>query len=284
MSDLRERLQELADVAARQGRTPGPEVPWRLARRRRLRLAGGTAVLLAIVLLAVMIGADRLTGPAPLAPSATTRPSATTTPSTRPPDVSIMPDPGEVRRPAGSPPGAVGEQMVHDIATVVADCQGGAPDEPITLVAWGKAHRRTWLIAAKPPGPGENWLCWASGLFEGSGAGSMGSRGNMPLTPLQASGSANIRDGNQYWGHIVGVVTKRAARVRVLFDLGIPPLELEPIQAGDRYPVNFYAGFYRLPAKDKRAAIWQVVQVVAYDDAGQKVAECQAKGGPGHNC
>jgi len=35
----------------------------------------------------------------------------------------------------------------------------------------------------------------------------------------------------------------------VLFDLGIPPLELRPIQAGDRYPVNFYAGFYRLPAK-----------------------------------
>jgi Sigma-70 region 2 len=85
MSDLRERLQELADVAARQGRTPGPEAALRRARRRRLRLAGGTAVLLAIVLLAVMIGADRLTGPAPLAPSATTRPSATTTASTRPP-------------------------------------------------------------------------------------------------------------------------------------------------------------------------------------------------------
>jgi hypothetical protein len=284
MSDLRERLQELADVAARQGRTPGPEAAQRRARRRRLRLAGGTAVLLAIVLLAVMIGADRLSGPAPLAPSATTRPSATTTPSTRPPDVSIMPDPGEVRRPAGSPPGAVGEQMVHDVATVVADCQGGAPDEPITLVAWGKAHRRTWLIAAKPPGPGENWLCWASGLFEGSGAGSMGSDGTMPLIPLRASGSSNIRVGDQYWGQIVGYVPKRAARVRVLFDMGIPPLELEPIQAGDRYPVNFYAGFYRLPAKDKRAATWQVVQVVAYDDAGQKVAECQAKGGPGHNC
>jgi hypothetical protein len=284
VSDLRERLQELADVAARQGRTPGPEAAQRRARRRRLRLAGGTAVLLAIVLLAVMIGADRLTGPAPLAPSATTRPSATTTASTRPPDVSIMPDPGEVRRLAGSPPGAVGEQMVHDLATVVADCQGGAPDEPITLVAWGKAHRRTWLIAAKPPGPGENWLCWASGLFEGGGAGSMGSKGNMPLTPLQASGSSNIRDGNQYWGQVVGTVTKRAARVRVLFDMGIPPLELEPIQAGDRYPVNFYAGFYRLPAKDKRPATGQVVQVVAYDDAGQKVAECQAKGGPGHSC
>ena len=78
-------------------------------------------------------------------------------------------------------------------------------------------------------------------------------------------------------------MTKRAVRVRVLFDLGIPPLELRPIQAGDRYPVNFYAGFYRLPAKDRRPATWQVVRVVAYDGAGRKVADCRAKGEPGHS-
>ena len=283
MSDLRERLQELAEVAARQSRTPGPEVALRRARRRRRQLAGGTAVLLAIVLLAVTVGTDRLAGPAPLAPSATTRRSATTS-STSPPAVSIMPDPGEVQLPAGSPPGPIGEQMVHDVAAVVADCKGGAPGEPITLIAWGKAHHRYWLIAAKPQGPGENWLCWASGLLEGGGAGSVGTDSTMPLTPLRATGSANIRDGDQYWGHIVGIVPKRAARVRVLFDMGIPPLDLTPIQAGDRYPVNFYAGFYRQPAKDKRAAVWQVVRVIAYDETGRKVAECQAKGGPGHSC
>jgi hypothetical protein len=283
MSDLRERLQELADVAARQGRTPGPEVAWRRARRRRLRLAGGTAVLVAIVLLAVTVGTDWLAGPAPLVPAATTRPARATT-TTTPPAVSIMPDPGEVLRPAGSPPGEIGEQMVQDVATAVAGCQGGAPDEPITLVAWGKAHHRYWLIAAKPQGPGENWLCWASGLFEGGGAGTMGSDGTMPLIPLRASGSANIRVGDQYWGQIVGYVPKRAARIRVLFDLGIPPLELQPIQAGDRFPVNFYAGWYQLPAKDKRPATWQVVRVIAFDKDGRKVAECQATSGPGHSC
>jgi hypothetical protein len=283
MSDLRERLQELADVAARQSRTPGPEVALRRARRRRLRVAGGTAVLLAIVLLAVTVGSDRLAGPAPLAPSATTRRSVPAS-STSPPAVSIMPDPGEVLRPVGSPPGEVGEQMVQDVATAVAGCEGGAPGEPVTLIAWGKAHHRYWLIAAKPQGPGENWLCWASGLFEGGGAGGMGSDGTMPLTPLRASGSDNIRDGDQYWGQIVGYVPKRAARIRVLFDMGIPPLELRPIQAGDRFPVNFYAGWYRQPAKDKRPATWQVVRVVAYDEAGRKVAECQAKAGPGHSC
>jgi hypothetical protein len=289
MSDLRERLQELADVAARQSRAPGPEVALRRARRRRLQLAGGTAVLLAIVLLAVTVGTDRLAGPAPLAPSATTRRSATTRPAratttTMPPAVSVMPDPGEVLRPVGSPPGKHGEQMVQDVATVIADCKGGAPGEQITLIAWGKAHHRYWLIAAKPQGPGENWLCWGSGLFEGTGAGSMGTDSTMPLTPLRASGSHNIRDGDQYWGHIVGYVPKRAARVRVLFDMGIPPLDLTPIQAGDRYPVNFYAGWYQQPAKDKRPATWQVVRVIAYDEAGRKVAECQAKGGPGHSC
>ena len=283
MSDLRERLQELADLAAHQGRTPGPEAARRGARRRRLQAAGGTAVLLAVVLLAVTVGADRLAGPAPLAPPATTRPSAAST-STTPPAVSVLPDPGEVQLPVGSPPGRVGEQMVHDVASVVAECEGGAPGEPITLLAWGKAHHRYWLIAAKPQGPGENWLCWGSGLFEGGGAGSMGTDSTMPLTPLRASGSSNIRDGDQYWGHIVGYVPKRATRVRVLFDRGIPPLELQPIQAGDRYPVNFYAGWYQLPAKDKRAATWQVVRVIAFDKDGRKVAECQATSGPGHSC
>jgi len=158
------------------------------------------------------------------------------------------------------------------------------PGEPITLLAWGKAHHRYWLIAAKPQGPGENWLCWGSGLFEGGGAGSMGTDSTMPLTPLRASGSSNIRDGDQYWGHIVVYVPKRATRVRVLFDRGIPPLELQPIQAGDRYPVNFYAGWYQLPAKDKQAATWQVVRVIAFDKDGRKVAECQATSGPGHSC
>ena len=279
MSDLRERFQELAEVAARHGRTPGPQAAMRRVRRRRLQRAAGTAALLAVVLLVVTVGVDRLAGPAPLVPT------ATTTASTSPPDVSIAPDPGEVQRPAGSPPGEVGEQMVQDVASAVtAACQGGAPDGPAVLVAWGKAHGRTWLIVAKPPRPGENWLCWASGLFDAGGAGSVGSKGKIPLTPLQASGSQNLRSGTQYWGQVVGTVTKRAARVRVLFDSGIPPLDLEPIQAGDRFPVNFYAGFYRQLAKDKRPATWQVVRIVAFNKAGRKVAECQAKDGPGHSC
>jgi hypothetical protein len=198
---------------------------------------------------------------------------------------SIIPDPGKVQLPAGSPPGAAGEGMVRDVATALADCQGGDPDGPTVLVAWGTAHSRTWLIAAKPPRPGENWLCWNSGVFEASGAGSIGSGSgpDFPVQPLQASGAGGIRSGGQYWGLVLGTVTKQATRVRVLFRQGIAPLELVPIQAGDRFPVNFYAGFYQHPGRDTKLEGW-VTKVVAYDAAGGQVAECQATAGPGHSC
>jgi hypothetical protein len=292
MSDLRERLQELADLATRHGRTPGPQAALRRARRRRLLLAGGTAALLVMVLLAGLLGSDRLASrPTPLAPPPSTSPPATTSPppTTAPgpeaPDVSEVADPGVVQRPMGSPSGRYGKQMVRDVASEVARCQGGDPDGPKVLVAWGRAHGRTWLIVAKPPRPGEDRLCWSYGLFEASGAGGIGNHGAIPgLPPLQASGSSNLRAGDQYWGHVVGTVTKQAARVRVLFDSGIPPLDLVPIQAGDRFPVNFYSGFYRLPAKERRPATWQVVRVEAYDQAGRKIAECQATAGPGYSC
>lgn len=285
MSELRERLQEAADAAAREGRTPTAATLVSRGRRRRLRLASGAAALLGLVLVAVTVTAGRLAGqPGPLVPSATTRPPQVTASTTGAPDVGIVPDPGEVQRPAGSPPGTAGEGMVRDVASELARCKGGEPDEKV-LVAWGKAHGQTWLIAAKPPRPGENWLCWATGLFDAGGAGGLGKEGGpgFPLKPLRASGSQNIRSGGQYWGQIIGAVTKDAARVQVLFRRGIAPLELEPIQAGDRFPVNFYVGFYRQPEEEKNLE-WWVTKVVAYDQAGHKVAECQATAGPGHNC
>ena len=285
MSDLRERLQQAAVAAASEGRTPTAAALDRRGRRRRLRLTSGAAALLALVLVAVAVATDRLPGqPAPLAPSATTRPTGITPSTSSGPDVSIVPDPGEVQLPVGSPPGKVGEGMVRDVATELARCEGGDPGEKV-LVAWGKEHGQTWLIEAKPPRPGENWLCWATGMFDASGAGGVGKEGgpDSPLQPLRASGAQNIRSGGHYWGQVIGAVTKDAARVRVRFRKGIAPLELEPIQSGDRFPVNFYVGFYRQPEEDKNLN-WWVTKVVAYDQAGRQVAECQATAGPGHNC
>src|SRR6266511_3804786 len=159
MSDLRERLQELADAAARHGRTPGPQAALRQGRRRRLLLAGGIAAGLALVLLASLLGSDWLASrPAPLAPPATTSSLVTTSPPVTlppeigPPDVSISPDPGVVERPVGSPSGKYGEQMVRDVASEVARCQGGDPDGPKVLVAWGWAHGRGRTGCAGPRG------------------------------------------------------------------------------------------------------------------------------------
>jgi hypothetical protein len=152
---------------------------------------------------------------------------------------------------------------------------GGIPGEPKEVVAWGKALGRTVLLAARPPQPGENWLSWSTALIEADGAGGIGSCGGpgMPLQPLEASGSHNLPVGRQYWGQVGGVVTKQATRVRVLFDMGIPPLDLVPVEVGNRFPVNFYAGFYQQPRKDERPCTWQVVQVVGFDKRGRKVAE-----------
>jgi hypothetical protein len=175
-----------------------------------------------------------------LAPPATTKPSPPSslatrpsllTPTTRPPAKSPKP---RIEYPAGSPPGPIGAGMVRDVASELAHCRGGNPGGPIVLVAWGKALDRTWLILAKPPRPGEGWLCWANGLFEAGGAGGFGDRGGpeFPLKPVEATGAGDIRSGGRYWGEVLGPVTKRATRVRVAFRPGTSPLDLVPIQTG----------------------------------------------------
>ena len=270
MSELRERLREAADAAAREGHTPPAAALVRRGRHRRLRLAGGTAALLVLALLVVTVGADWLAvRPGPPGPPAA---PATTGGA---PDVSTLPDPGRVESGVGLPPGRVGRQMVKDVASELARCRGGDPDAPKVLVAWGSEHDRTWLIQAKPPLPGETWLCWAEGTFDAGGAGTLGHEGgpDSPLTPLRAFGSQGIRSGGQYWGQVIGAVPKDAVRVRVLFHKGIAPLDQQPIQSGDRFPRNFFVGFYRQPEKDTHLQ-WYVARVVAYDQAGRKVAEC----------
>jgi hypothetical protein len=76
MTELRQRLEELAGSAAQQARRPPPAVVARRGRRRRLRRAGGVALLLVAVAGGV-VSADRLlaTGrDTTLAPPPATRP------------------------------------------------------------------------------------------------------------------------------------------------------------------------------------------------------------------
>ena len=87
MSDLRERLQELADVATLHSRTAGPQVPRRRARHRRLRRIGGTAMLVVLAVVAGTVGTDWLNDrPTPLTltpatPIPTVGPTSTTIPT-----------------------------------------------------------------------------------------------------------------------------------------------------------------------------------------------------------
>jgi hypothetical protein len=190
------------------------------------------------------------------------------------------PLPGHLQlHPGSPPPGAVDDRILWDLTRELGHF-GDLPGGPKEVVAWGKALERTVLLAARPPQLGENWLRWSTGLLEADGAYSVGSSGGpeMSLQRLQASGSHNLRVGGQYWGQVAGVVSKRAARVRVLFDMGIPPLDLVPLEVGDRFPVNFYAGFYQQPRKDERPCTWQVVRVVAFDKRGRKVAQREIGG------
>ena len=103
MSELRERLREAADAAAREGHTPPAAALVRRGRRRRLRLAGGTAALLVLALLVVTVATDWLAvRPGPPGPAATSPPTGSA------PDVSTLPDPGRVESGVGLPPAGPG--------------------------------------------------------------------------------------------------------------------------------------------------------------------------------
>jgi hypothetical protein len=77
---LQTRLQRAADEAAHHGRSPGPVAAIRRGRQRRRRLLGGTASLIALVLVAGALGTGRLASsqtPLAPAPTSTTSPTAT---------------------------------------------------------------------------------------------------------------------------------------------------------------------------------------------------------------
>ena len=91
-----------------------------------------------------------------------------------------------------------------------------------------------------------------------------------------ASGSSGDTHGSVY-----GYLTKRATTVRVLFSDGRPPLEVAPVKAGARFPVNFYVAFYPQQGSSRG---WVVAQVLALDRAGRIVARCRTGPLPEDTC
>jgi hypothetical protein len=256
MSDLRERLQELADSATRDGATPGPAHAIHRGRRRRRRTAA-TASLLVVVLAAGAAVTGRLA-------SRPDRPAiapATTVPPPAAPNV------------RHDLPGTRSTQDMafDDLSAELRRCRASAAKAELIGYVHSREWHRVWMVAAKPLRPGSSDLCWTSGLFSGGGAGSFsGASYPRPVDrPLTASGSLSTK-----FGTIQGQVAKRAVRVQVRFRDGRPPAQLGVVQAGDRYPVNFYIGFY--PANGARGEDekWPPAEVAAFDARGRQLARC----------
>jgi len=277
MSDLQTRLQWAAEEAAHLGRPPGPGAVIRRGRQRRRRLLGGTASLVAVVLLAGALGTGRLatrqTHLAP-APTVTTLPTAT----------SVIRNPAAVKKvvkvdaqihlgPAGFPdPWG----MASDLTSQMKRCEGGTAQ----VRMWAKVLGETWVLAAKEPLPGKNWICWSDGLFGSWGSLSAGHGGAEDrLKLLQASQLGEPIRGKGELAVVAGPVTRQAVRLRILFRNG-PPIDLVPLELGPQFPVKFYAVFYLQPSK----SAWMPERVVAYDKAGRRIAECYAATREGDVC
>jgi hypothetical protein len=175
------------------------------------------------------------------------------------------PSPGHLQLHPGSPPtGAVDDRVLWDVTR----------EQP--SAAFLVAPRRSW--------PGERlWSgrsCWLLGLrsLERSGCG--GVPACWRRTAPTASGAAADRGCHSSrcrpadlttfgWAGSTGAGRRRCQQAGgpgagVVRD-GDPPLEPVPVEVGDRFPVNFYAGFYQQPRRDERPCTWQVIRVLGFD-------------------
>ncbi|HET7518034.1 MAG TPA: hypothetical protein VFN05_10120 [Actinomycetes bacterium] len=288
MSDRRERLQEAAEAAAREGRTLSAAAMVRRGRRRRLRLLEGTVVLVALAVVGGVLGARRLAdNPMPLTPTPTAGPASTVGPASTtirteapgtPPRWIPSVTPLKVKAQPGPYPGPDPGGIVRDVTSLVRGCQGRS-----RVRLWARAQGKVWLIAAKPPPTGRQHVCWATALMNQGGGGGLGTQSS-GLKPLRATSAGG--GGNRQLGVVSGMVTKRAVRLRVLFHNG-PPLDVVPVDAGDEFPVNFWAGLFLEtgpPPAEGQMPEPPVDRVLAFDRTGNQIAACRMRLGPGHSC
>jgi hypothetical protein len=264
MTDLRDRLQELADAATRDGTTQGPAHAIRRGRRRRRRIVGGVASLLLVAVVAVAAGTGQLGN----------QPTRPVTPATTPPPAQDL----QVRTDKPRP-GSLEEDAFRQLTSELRRCPGGS-SIPADLIGsvWSERYQRLLMVAAKQPPAQETRFCWTSGLFDVTGNGSRwGARRVASLTaPLTSLGG---RGGSGPW-EIEGRVSKEATRLQLRFWDGRAPMDLAIIKAGNRYPVNFYAGLFPQDPTSSQQGGWAADTLTALDAAGRTVATCRV-GPPG---
>jgi hypothetical protein len=275
MSDLRERFQEVADAAAREGRTPGAAAAIRRAWQRQLRLAGGVASLLVVLLVAGAMLVDRIAG-GPDEP--------TPVPAIGPPSSKSVPGSGAVR--TDQPPAGMPEhRLLEHMRSVLNRCRGGGAPE---LIGWVRAHGFVLMVAAKPPRPGEGWVCQVHGFLPPDGTAGVTSErwvdeGLSPPTRkrLAATGATlGVPAGRGVLAYVQGYAAKQAARVRVPREGGRPPLAFGLVDSGDRFPVRFFLGLFAVASAER----FPFATVEALDQAGRAIATCTPGAPPVGDC
>jgi hypothetical protein len=259
MLELRERLQELADAATRDGTTPGPAHAIRRGRQHRRRIAAGVASLLLVAVVAGVAGTGQLGN----------QPSRPVTPATTPPPAPDLQERTDKRR-----SGSLEEDAFRQLTSELRKCPGGSSIRADLIGSvWSEKYQRLWMVAAKQPPAQGTRFCWTSGLFDATGNGSRwGARRVTSLTaPLTSLGGG---DESGLW-EIEGRVSKRATRLRLRFSDGRAPMDLAVIDAGDRYPVNFYFGLFRQSLSSPQQEGWAAQTLTAFDAAGRTVATCR---------
>jgi hypothetical protein len=233
-------------------------------------------VSVVLVLLAGTLGVDRLTSrPTPLAPAPTS--SLPTTSITPIPTSVTAVTPLDIDVHVGSFQGTDRTGMVNLTTEILQRCEGGKTE----IRAWAQVLGKTWLLAAKPPPSGKDWICWSDGLFAEAGAGIIAEHGGPSdrLRLLQASQLATASVAKSELSVVGGPITKQATRLRIVPQKG-RAMDLVPLDVGAQFPVNFYAGFFLQPAK----TAWMPERVIAYDKAGRRIAECWANTRDGNTC
>jgi hypothetical protein len=261
MTNLRDLLQELAEAAARDGRTAGPVAAIRRGRQRRRRLAAGGAALLAAVLAAGAVGTGHLRLDGHQVPAS---------PSTRPRF------PAKLADYAATVANGSAEAAVLRLLTDpdprsegLGACKGGRPQD-VRIVAVGRLPGRqgVWMIAARPPLPNQRRLCWMFAFGNQHQISSPVAYAGTPppLTTLHASSS-----GDPSKLVVDGYVTKQATRVRFILAGGKPPLDVAPLQSGNDFPVNFFVAVIPWPGSKEKLP---VERLVALDNSGREIASC----------
>jgi hypothetical protein len=158
-------------------------------------------------------------------------------------------------------------------------CKGGRPKD-VRIVAVGPLPDRqgVWMIAARPPLPNERRLCW--GFASGNQhqiSSPVAYAGEPPLLTTPHANSS----GDPSKLVVDGYVTKQAARVRFILAGGKPPLDLQPLQSGNDFPVNFFVAVVPWPGSKETLP---VQRLIALDNSGREIASCWPERRDASNC